>query len=91
MDKVEAQEIINELFAPYKAFTWEDSLDLLGKETVTRHIGKSGTEYFFQLDVSYVNELEDVIEIEGLVSEAGGRSILPPTLSDRIYLSRPSK
>ena len=47
MDKIEAQEIINELFAPYKAFTWEDSLDLLGKETVTRHIGKSGTEYFF--------------------------------------------
>jgi len=80
MNKQEAKNILQGHLRPYKKWDYKNLKELIGGEHVTKIIGQSGTEYFFEIYVNLVNECDVTLEVEGMVTEVEGRRYCPPTV-----------
>ena len=79
MNREEAKQLLIERLRPYVGSPYKELSQFVGREHVEKITMSSGIEYYFQLDVAPVNEDEDALIVDGLVTEVHGRRLLPPT------------
>ena len=89
MNKKEALEILQREMSKCRGLSWAKAQSFIGIEKVDKVTNSIGTEYYFELCVSYVDERELDIEVEGLVSEVKGRKLFPSYVQESYCISNP--
>lgn len=79
MNRDEAKRLLIQHLQPYVGRPYRELSEFIGTEHVEKITVSSGTEYYFQLDVAPINEDEDALIVDGIVTEVHGRTFLPPT------------
>ena len=88
MNRDEAKQLLVERLRPFVGRPYQELNQLVGVEHVEKVTVSDGTEYYFQLDVAPVNEDDDSLVVDGLVSEVHGRRLLPPMEQASFTVSR---
>ncbi len=89
MNKEEASIVLQREFNKFKGLIWTEALAYIGKESVEKVKSPSGVEYLFEILVSYVDERELDVEVEGVVYEANGRRLFPPLVQQSYCIENP--
>ncbi len=82
-----AREIAQQQLAPWKATSYEEALASVDREWSTVVAGSDGVEYLAWAAAHFVNEDDEDIEVECLVTEKGGRRWFPPQYSASIVIA----
>ena len=83
-----AQEIARQQLAPWKSASYKEALASVDKEWSTVVAGADGVEYLAWAAVRFVNEDDEDIEVECLVTEKDGRNTLPPQHSANVVIAK---
>ena len=81
MNRDEALVLLIDTLRPYLEKSHQELSEFLNVENVQRITGHSGKEYFVEICVEEVNEIDPTLEVIGYASEVGGRLWLSPTLT----------
>jgi hypothetical protein len=91
MNKQEAQSVLRRYLGPYVTQSYEQLGSLIGSEHVSKVSGPSGMEYHFEVYAEHVNEDDNTIEVEGIVTEAKGRWWFPASVHESFVVGRDGK
>ena len=88
MNREEAKQLLLERLRPLIGKPYDELSQFVGVEHVEEVRVKGGTDYYYELYVSQVNEDDDLLVVEGLVHEVNGRRLFPPTEQASFTITR---